>query len=224
MRLNAILAATVTSAAVFAVLGVKTPVHAEESQPNQNQAQSSEQKKEEKKPEEKYVVVKQGDYLAKIADDNKTTYTRLYDANTQINDPDLIYPGDKLRIPRDEEKLESRIQQQTVATTQTQHHSSQPVPTSYTKPTYAPAPVSSSTGEGVWDQIARCESGGNWAINTGNGYYGGLQFSLGSWRAVGGSGLPSQASREEQIARGKMLQARQGWGAWPVCSRRAGVY
>ncbi len=55
-------------------------------------------------------------------------------------------------------------------------------------------------GSTVWDRLAQCESGGNWAINTGNGYYGGLQFSLGTWQAYGGSGLPSNASRETQIA------------------------
>ena len=55
-------------------------------------------------------------------------------------------------------------------------------------------------GNSVWDTLAQCESGGNWAINTGNGYYGGLQFSLGTWQANGGSGLPSNASRETQIA------------------------
>ena len=54
-------------------------------------------------------------------------------------------------------------------------------------------------GSTVWDQLAQCEAGGNWAINTGNGYYGGLQFSLGTWRAYGGAGLPHQQSREYQI-------------------------
>ena len=75
----------------------------------------------------------------------------------------------------------------------------------------------------VWDRLARCESGGNWSINTGNGYYGGLQFSLASWRAVGGSGYPHNASREEQIKRGKKLRAAQGWGAWPACTRKLGL-
>ena len=79
------------------------------------------------------------------------------------------------------------------------------------------------TGGGVWDRLAACEAGGNWSINTGNGYYGGLQFSLSSWRAVGGSGLPSNASKSEQIRRGEMLRARQGWGAWPACSRKLGL-
>ena len=76
---------------------------------------------------------------------------------------------------------------------------------------------------GVWDRLAQCESGGNWSINTGNGYYGGLQFSLQSWRAVGGSGYPHNHSREEQIRRGEKLQAIQGWGAWPACSRKLGL-
>jgi uncharacterized protein YabE (DUF348 family) len=82
----------------------------------------------------------------------------------------------------------------------------------------------SSTPSGsVWDKLAQCESGGNWSINTGNGYYGGLQFSLSTWRAYGGSGLPSDASREKQIAIAKKLQADAGWGAWPACSSKLGL-
>ena len=75
----------------------------------------------------------------------------------------------------------------------------------------------------VWDALAKCEAGGNWAINTGNGYYGGLQFNLGTWRANGGTGMPHQASREEQIAVGQRVQASQGWGAWPSCARKLGL-
>jgi hypothetical protein len=74
-----------------------------------------------------------------------------------------------------------------------------------------------------WDDLARCESGGDWSINTGNGYYGGLQFTLTSWRGVGGVGYPHHATREEQIHRGELLQDVQGWGAWPACSRRLGL-
>ncbi len=80
-----------------------------------------------------------------------------------------------------------------------------------------------AAGNTVWDALAKCESGGNWATNTGNGYYGGLQFSASTWRAVGGSGLPHQHSREEQIKRGKILQARSGWGQWPHCSSKLGL-
>jgi uncharacterized protein YabE (DUF348 family) len=79
----------------------------------------------------------------------------------------------------------------------------------------------------VWDQLARCESTGNWAINSGNGYYGGLQFDAGTWRAYGGTDyapLPHQASREEQIAvASKVRDDRGGFGAWPACSRRLGL-
>jgi uncharacterized protein YabE (DUF348 family) len=102
-------------------------------------------------------------------------------------------------------------------------------------PAPAPAPARASGGSSsgdsapavaggsVWDRLAQCEAGGNWSINTGNGYYGGLQFSASSWRAVGGSGLPHQASREQQIAMGEKLRAAQGWGAWPSCSRKLGL-
>lgn len=79
-------------------------------------------------------------------------------------------------------------------------------------------------GNSVWDRLAQCESGGNWAINTGNGYYGGLQFSLGTWQAYGGSGLPSNASRETQIAIAtKLRDASGGYGAWPGCSAKLGL-
>jgi hypothetical protein len=71
-----------------------------------------------------------------------------------------------------------------------------------------------------WDAIAACESGGNWGINTGNGYAGGLQFTPSTWRANGGSGSPSGASREEQIRVAENVLHSQGIGAWPVCGRR----
>jgi LysM repeat protein len=73
-----------------------------------------------------------------------------------------------------------------------------------------------------WDAIASCESGGNWSINTGNGYEGGLQFNATTWKAYGGSGSAANASREEQIAVAERVMAAQGHGAWPVCSRYAG--
>jgi LysM repeat protein len=74
-----------------------------------------------------------------------------------------------------------------------------------------------------WDAIANCESGGNWAIATGNGYYGGLQFNLGTWRANGGSGMPQNASRAEQIRVANNVLHTQGIGAWPVCGKKAGA-
>ncbi|BBZ51828.1 transglycosylase family protein [Mycobacterium heidelbergense] len=71
-----------------------------------------------------------------------------------------------------------------------------------------------------WDAIAQCESGGNWGINTGNGYSGGLQFTSSTWHANGGSGSPASASREEQIRVAENVLHTQGIGAWPVCGRR----
>ncbi len=84
-------------------------------------------------------------------------------------------------------------------------------------------PPNYASGGTVWDRLAQCESGGNWAINTGNGYYGGLQFSLSTWRAYGGSGYPHQASRSTQISIAQRVLAAQGWGAWPACSARLGL-
>ncbi|AIY48100.1 resuscitation-promoting factor [Mycolicibacterium fortuitum] len=77
-----------------------------------------------------------------------------------------------------------------------------------------------------WDSLAQCEAGGNWAINTGNGFYGGVQFDQNTWERQGGLRYAPRAdlaTREEQIAIATVTQARQGWGAWPVCSGRIGA-
>ncbi len=87
----------------------------------------------------------------------------------------------------------------------------------------APAHASAQSS---WDHLAQCESSGNWAANTGNGYSGGLQFTPSTWSEFGGSAYaPSaaQASREQQIAIAERVLAGQGWGAWPTCSRRTGL-
>ena len=78
----------------------------------------------------------------------------------------------------------------------------------------------------TWDALAQCESTGNWSINTGNGYYGGLQFSASSWAAAGGTkyaALPHQATPAQQIATAERLRANGGWGHWPACSARLGL-
>ncbi|NIS37004.1 MAG: transglycosylase family protein, partial [Actinobacteria bacterium] len=75
-----------------------------------------------------------------------------------------------------------------------------------------------------WDALAECESGGNWSINTGNGYYGGLQFNLQTWQAYGGTGYPHENSREEQIRIAtKLRDDRGGYGAWPACADKLGL-
>ncbi len=88
------------------------------------------------------------------------------------------------------------------------------------------APTASAAPDSDWDRLAQCESGGNWAINTGNGYYGGLQFSGQTWSAFGGgqyAPTANQATREQQIAVAEKILASQGWGAWPACSASLGL-
>ncbi|PTR30466.1 uncharacterized protein YabE (DUF348 family) [Rhodococcus sp. OK519] len=90
-----------------------------------------------------------------------------------------------------------------------------------------PKPSAPAVANGsVWDSIAQCEATGNWAINTGNGYYGGLQFSQSTWAAYGGTqyaATADRATREQQIAVAEKVQAAQGWGAWPSCTSKLGL-
>ena len=172
-------------------------------------------------PEPVKVTVQKGDTLSGIATTNNSTWERVFFANEQVKDPDVIIPAMELRIPANNEELKAREIPADVQLAPTPQPPKAPksIPARKQKP--APAPVV-ATGS-VWDQLAKCESGGNWAINTGNGFYGGLQFTLSSWKATGGSGYPHQASREEQIMRAEKLLAMQGWGAWPACSAKIGL-
>jgi hypothetical protein len=91
------------------------------------------------------------------------------------------------------------------------------------KPGTAVGPI--HDGE-IWDAIAGCESHQNWGDNTGNGYYGGIQFDLNTWARQGGlrfAPRPDLATREEQITVGEVTRARQGWGAWPACTAHLGI-
>lgn len=88
------------------------------------------------------------------------------------------------------------------------------------------APTAAAAPDSDWDRLAQCESGGNWSINTGNGYHGGLQFSASTWQAFGGgefAATANQASREQQIVVAERTLAQQGWGAWPACSAGMGL-
>jgi len=145
---------------------------------------------------------------AKVVGIHTLGFTATWAANTSVSGADQ-------RVPL------AAVTTTTMPPTTTTPPTTAPPVTAPPAPVAAPAPAVSNGS--VWDALARCEAGGNWAINTGNGYYGGLQFSAGSWHAVGGSGLPNQASRETQIAMGERLRARQGWGAWPACSRKLGL-
>ena len=92
----------------------------------------------------------------------------------------------------------------------------------------APAPrrVVTYDGDTVWDQLAKCESGGNWAINTGNGYYGGLQFDISTWLGYGGGAFAPRAdlaTREQQITVAERLHAARGFQPWPACRIKLGL-
>jgi LysM repeat protein len=188
----------------------------------------------------KYVTVKSGDNLSTIAASNNTTYVRLFDANEQIVNLNLIYPGEILTIPTVNEQLTNRplysnTVKQIVSTSGLEQDTNDNSPVAPAQSSVAPQVSAVTLGVpqqttsvivasgSIWDRLAQCESGGNWSIDTGNGFYGGLQFTLSSWEAVGGTGYPNQASRNEQIMRAKLLQQQQGWGAWPVCSVEVGL-
>ena len=93
-------------------------------------------------------------------------------------------------------------------------------------PLIALVPSANAASDSTWDRLAECESSGNWSANTGNGFSGGLQFTKSTWNAFGGgqfAPVAHQASRSEQIAVAEKVLAGQGWGAWPVCSKKAGA-
>ncbi len=166
-------------------------------------------------PAPKVHVVQPGDSLSSIAEAEKLESWRpLWNANADLSDPDLIFADQKLVVPA-------------VATTD------RPLPEAAVAParTYVPqggqisrpatqqaANYAAGAG-GILQRIRQRESGGNYAINTGNGYYGAYQFDLGTWRGVGGSGLPSQASPAEQDMRAQMLYDRRGCSPWPNTCR-----
>lgn len=211
MRLVASIAAVLIAAFI---MGADSPsAHAEELQITNDST--------------KVVVIEPGDSLSKIASNHASTYKRLYEANTEIKHPDLIYPDHKLRIPTADEQLPERpmpvdaqLPVENPAPKRTQARTSVTQDPSVKPKLAAPKAV---VGGNIWDRLAQCESGGNWSINSGNGYYGGLQFSLPTWKAVGGTGYPHQASKAEQVKRGQILQARSGWGQWPACAFKLGL-
>lgn len=170
-------------------------------------------------PEPIMVKVKKGDSLSKIAAQHDTKWKRLYDANSFITDPNIINPGDKLRIPlADEVIAERKLPAAAPVVVRTRANAS----ASRNTGVAAPKVVDGS----VWDQLAQCESGGRWNINTGNGYYGGLQFNAGTWLSNGGGKYAPRAdlaSREQQIDIAQRLRAARGFSPWPACSRKLGL-
>ena len=155
-------------------------------------------------PRGRYHRVEPGDTAATIAERyGLANQWAVYDANPVIVQPNRLPVGTWLYIPHPSVLPASRAR---------------PGQAGYTG-----QPSSTLIVDGVWLELAGCESSGNWAINTGNGYYGGLQFTLDSWRYVGGAGYPHEAHPMEQIARADYLQRIQGWTAWPMCAEKLGL-
>ncbi len=144
-------------------------------------------------------VVQPGDTLSELAPGRWVEVAR----GNGIANPDLIYVGQVIDLDATAPAPAPRAHRQA--------------------PARQAAPV---TGGGVWDRLAECESGGNWAISTGNGYYGGTQTAQSTWEGFGGTQYAPRAdlaTREQQIAVNERIFAGQGWGAWPACSRKLGL-
>ena len=155
-------------------------------------------------PRGRYHRVEPGDTAASIAAAyGLSNQWAVYDANPVIVDPDQPPVGAWLYIPHP-----------------TMTPAARPRPG---QPGYSTTPSGTVIVDGIWLQLAQCESSGDWGIDTGNTFYGGLQFTLSSWRAVGGAGYPHQAHPMEQIARADYLQRIQGWQAWPMCAAKLGL-
>jgi LysM repeat protein len=202
-------------ASAFALPAAADPVHAVQRGQTRIVAAQNAQKRTK-------VTVKQGDTLSKLAKKAKLASWRpIWDLNKKIKHPNLIYPGQKLVIPAKGEKVKHRALP-AVAVTRVVSSERSAAPATARRSTVTRSASAPASG-GVWDRLAQCESGGNWGINTGNGYSGGLQFAPGTWAANGGSGSAHNASRAEQIRVAERVRASQGWGAWPACSAQLGL-
>lgn len=166
----------------------------------------------------KTYTVQSGDSLSSIAQSQQLESWRpLWNANTDIQNPDLIYAGQNLVVPtgsttdRPLPADMAAMPERTYAPQGGQIYQSQAAPSHY-----SPAPANYAGGAGgLLGRIRMRESGGNYAENTGNGFYGAYQFTIGTWQSVGGTGLPSNASPAEQDMRAQMLMNQRGCSPWP---------
>jgi LysM repeat protein len=165
-------------------------------------------------PAPKVHEVQPGESLSVIADEEKLASWRpLWDANTALSDPDVIQAGDKLTVPT------ASVPERPLPAESAGAPAVAAAPVRRTAPAISRQPAAGAGVDAVLAGIRQRESGGNYAANTGNGYYGAYQFSLGTWQGVGGSGLPSQASPAEQDMRAAMLYALRGCSPWPNTCR-----
>jgi LysM repeat protein len=162
-------------------------------------------------PAPKIHHVQPGDSLSTIAEQEQLSdWKPLWNVNTDIQNPNLIYPGQQLTVPQgDTPDRPIPAGMQTPAPVA--YHPVQP--SGYVQHYSVSVHYTAPSGD-IFARIRAREAGGNYATNTGNGYYGAYQFSLGTWQSVGGTGLPSNASPAEQDMRAQMLFARRGCSPW----------
>ena len=172
-------------------------------------------------------TVRPGDSLSAIA---AHAYGRAADwpavwwANRrQLTNPNMIAAGQRLRLPASGQAPAWMVRAALAAMSALAPAPAAPVSTPQAgpaAPVQAAAAVPASSGGANWSAIAACESGGNWGASTGNGFYGGLQFTEQTWLAYGGGQYAASAnlaSPAQQIAVAQRVLAAQGIGAWPVC-------
>ncbi len=174
-------------------------------------------------------TVRAGDTLAKIAaaQDVDGGWRALYRDNQQLNDPDVIFAGQRLLIPGPGPYSPvSSAPSSTESSTETSAPRTSSAASRSSSSSSSSSTSSSAPSSGVWYQLAECESGGDWSINTGNGFSGGLQFHPDTWVNHGGTAYASAAylaSPAQQIAVAEKVLDSQGWGAWPACSDALGL-
>lgn len=188
-------------------------------------------------PVETTYTVQEGEFLAEIAQEHDLDgWAPIYALNHDaIDHPDVLRIGQELDIPAEPDAVDvdaidipgqgapagsadrSQASSDGQATSQGTQESTSASP--------EPQPSQSASGS-VWDRLAQCESNGNWSTNTGNGFYGGLQFHPQTWAAHGGNQYAPNAhlaSRGQEIAIAERVLASQGWSAWPACSSKMGL-
>ncbi len=166
-------------------------------------------------PAPKTHDVAPGDSLSTVAAaEQLESWRSLWDVNPDVTDPNLVYAGQKLVVPTGpttERPLPEGVSTQALSASY-----SAPLARNAAPVRHVAAPANYAGGSGGWAaRVRQRESGGNYATNTGNGYYGAYQFNPGTWQSVGGSGLPSAASPAEQDMRAQMLYDRRGCSPWP---------
>jgi LysM repeat protein len=162
-------------------------------------------------PAPKTYVVQSGDNLSSIAESqNLESWRPLWNANPDVQNPDLIFADEKLTVPEGS-TTDRPLPAEAVMPARTYVPAGGQV---YNATPHPAANYADGAG-GILQRVRQRESGGNYATNTGNGYYGAYQFSIGTWAGVGGSGLPSDASPAEQDMRAQMLYDRRGCSPWP---------